>query len=64
MHTVLYSLVFSVPLGTSVKRLRHSRHLIVVKGLAKPEGLLNLPGCGGAVQQQLPDAHGGSKAWP
>lgn len=35
-----------------------------MKGLAKPEGLLNLSGRGGAVQQYLPHAHGCSKAWP
>ena len=40
------------------------RHFTVLKGLAKPEGLLDLSGCGGAIQQQLPNAHGGSKAWP
>ena len=36
----------------------------MLKGLAEPEGLLNLSSCGGAVQWQLPDAPGSSKAWP
>lgn len=35
---------------------------VVMKGLAKPEGLLDLSGCGGDLPQQLPDAHGSSKA--
>ena len=35
----------------------------LMKGMAEPEGLFHLPGCGGAVQQQLPHAHGTCKAW-
>lgn len=54
---------YSVPLDASTIHFK-IRYAIVLKGLAKSEGLLDLSGGGGAVQQQLPNAHGGSKAWP
>lgn len=38
----------SVPSDASTMHLK-TRHVIVLKGLAKPEGLLNLSGCGGAI---------------
>ena len=64
LFSAVYGVALSVPLDTSTMQYKQMWQVIVLKGLAESEGLLNLSGCGGAVQQQLPDAHGGSKAWP
>ena len=62
-HTYFLTIEF-LKIWKVLFKLQQRSHCAVMKGLAKPEGLLNLSGCGGDLQQQLPDAHGGSKAWP
>lgn len=59
-----FFVVFSVWLWAQTQQSQQLSHCVVMQGLAKPEGLLDLSGCGGNLQQQLPDAHWSSKAWP